>query len=149
MAAATCVLCGAALGSSPGDRGDSEPPHPAEVDQTYPGSAATYAGTASPNRDIDALPQLSTLPYSGGAVSTSILTGSASRNWALLTVNQGPAAGLSLPEHARLEQLMPVIHMPARYQAALSKTTSTSPLSGPRDRSHYRERPRPNDKNRS
>jgi hypothetical protein len=60
----------------------------------------------------------------------STVTGSASRNWALLTVNQGPVAGLSLPEHARLEQLTPVIHLPARYQAALDKATSTSPRSG-------------------
>lgn len=181
-AVATCVLCGAILGSSasvapveaqasvradyieytamwewtlpsqafmaalvslPADRGDSEPPHPAELDQAYPGSAATYAGTASANGDIDGLPELSTLPYSGGAVPTSIVTGSASRNWALLNANQDPAAGLSPPEHARLEQPIPVIRMPARYQAALNKTTSTNPNSGPRDRSHRRGRPQP------
>jgi hypothetical protein len=126
-----------ALGSLPGDRGDSEPPHPAEVDLTYSGSAATHAGTASPNQDIDGLPQLSTLPYTGGAVPTSSVTGSVSRNWELLIADQGPVAGLGLPEHAQLEQLTPVIHLPARYQAALDKATSTNPGSGPRDRSHY------------
>ena len=72
----------------------------------------------------------------------STVTGSASRNWALLTANQGPVAGLSLPEHARLEQLTPVIHLPARYQDALDKATSTSPRSGRcsslRSRGHQR-----------
>ena len=181
MAVATCVLCGAILGSSapltpteaqasvhadymeyaamwqwtppdqaflsvlgslPGDRSDSEPPHPEGVDQTYPGSAATYARTASANQDIDGLPQLSTLPYSGGAVPTSVVTGPASRNWALLTANHEPVAGLSLPEHARLEQLTPVIHLSARCQAALDKATSPSPRRGPRDRGHYPRQPR-------
>ena len=77
----------------------------------------------------------------------STVTGSASRNWALLTANQSPVAGLSLPERARLEQLTPVIHLPARYQAALDKATldkatSTSPRSGRcsslRSRGHQR-----------
>jgi hypothetical protein len=52
------------------------------------------------------------------------------------------ATEVGLPEHARLEQLTPVIHLPARYQAALDKATSTSPRSGRcsslRSRGHQR-----------
>jgi hypothetical protein len=105
----------AALGSSPTDRGDSEPPHPAEFDQTVPGSAPTYSGTASATGVINGLPQLSTLPYSG-AVPTSLVTGAVPRNWAQLTMGRDHTLVLGLPEHARLGQLPPMIYMPARYQ---------------------------------
>lgn len=128
-----------ALGSPSADRGDSEPPHPAELDQTFPGSAPTYSGTASATGVINGLPQLSTLPYSGGAVPTSLVTGKVSRNWAPLTMNQDHAAGLNLPGHAQLGLLPPVIRMPAKYQAVLASSRSDH-----RDRGHRRGRlPRP------
>ena len=107
----------AALGFSSADRGDSEPPHPAELDQTLPGSAATYSGTASAAGVINGLPQLSTLPYSGGAVPTSLVTGVVPRNWAPLAMGREYTPVLGMPEHARLEQFPPVIHMPAKYAA--------------------------------
>jgi hypothetical protein len=124
-----------ALGSSAADRGDSEPPHPAELDQTSPGSAATYSGTAPATGAINGLPQLSTLPYSGGAVPTSVVTGAVSRNWASLTKGRDHTPVLGLPEHARLGQLPPVIHMPAKYHAVPANSPSDQ-----RGRSHRRGR---------
>ncbi len=125
----------AALGSPPADRGDSEPPHPAELDQTFPGSVATYSGTAPATGIITGLPQLSTLPYSGGAVPTSPVTGTVPRNWAPLTMGTDRIPVFGMPEHARLEPLPPVIHMPARYAAVPPTTRSDR-----RDRGHRRGR---------
>jgi len=125
----------AALGSPSADRGDSEPPHPAELDQTYPGSAPTYSGTASATMVINGLPQISTLPYSGGAVPTSLVTGAVSRNWAPLSMGRDYTPVLGLPEHAWLGQLPPVIHMPAKYHGMPANSPSDR-----RDRSHRRGR---------
>lgn len=120
---------------SPADRSDSEPPHPAEAEQTFPGSAAMYSGTAPAAGAINGLPQVSTLPYSGGAVPTYTMGGAAARNWVPITVGQNHAPGLTLPEHARLEQLPPVIRMPTEYQGA-----SASPRDDRRDRGYRRGR---------
>ena len=125
----------AALGSPLADRGDSEPPHPAELDQTFPGSASTYSGTASTTGAINGLPQLSTLPYSGGAVPTSRVTGSVSPTWAMLSTSPDYTQMLDLPEHARLGQLPSVIHMPAKYQ-----TVPPNPRNYRRDGGHRRGR---------
>jgi hypothetical protein len=125
----------AALGSSPADRGDSEPPHPAELDQTFPGSTPTSSGTASATGVINGLPQLSTLPHSGGAVPTSLVTGPVPQNWAPLSLGRDHTLVPDLPEHARLGQLPPMIHMPARYHAVPANSRSDR-----RDRSHRRGR---------
>lgn len=125
----------AALGSPLADRGDSEPPHPGELDQTFPGSASTYSGTASATGVINGLPQLSTLPYSGGAVPTSRVTGSVSPTWAMLSMSPDYTQMLDLPEHARLGQLPPVVHMPTKYQ-----TVPANPRNDRRDRGQRRGR---------
>jgi hypothetical protein len=125
----------AALGSLPADRGDSEPPHPAELDQTFPGSASAYSGTASATGVINGLPQLSTLPYGGGAVPTSPVTMAVRQNWAPLSMGHDHTLVLGLPEHAQLRQLPPMIHMPAGYQAVPANSRSDR-----RDRGHHRRR---------
>lgn len=105
------------------------------VSQTFPGSVATYSGTASPTGAINGLPQLSTLPYSGGAVPTSLVTGAVPRNWAPPTMSPDHVPVFGMPEHARLEPLPPVIPMSARYAAVPPTTRSDR-----RDRGHRRGR---------
>jgi len=102
----------------PTDRGDSEPPHPAEPGQTLPGSAATYSGTA-PTFAVDSfLPQPGTVPHGGGAISTIPVSVWTSRDWAPFATGQSLAPVLAdLPEHAPLQQLPPVIRMPAESRA--------------------------------
>jgi hypothetical protein len=103
---------------SPTGRGDSEPPHSDGPDQTLDGSAATYSGTASTFGVANFSPQLGTLPDSGGAVSTFPAAARTSRNWATLAAGQGHAPVLAdLPEHAPLQQLPPVIRIPAEARA--------------------------------
>jgi hypothetical protein len=115
---------------SPAGRGDSEPPNSDGPDQTLDGSAATYSGTASTFGVVSFSPQPGTLPDSG-PVSTFPAARWTVRNWAPLAAGQGHAPVVAdLPEHAPLQQLPPVIRVPAESRAV--------PASLRFDRSHGR-----------
>jgi hypothetical protein len=83
-----------------------------------PGSAATYSGTTPAFTVDNFLPQPGTVPYGGGAISTIPVSAWTSQDWAPLATGQSLAPVLAdLPEHAPLQQLPPVIRMPAESRA--------------------------------